>query len=209
MRSPDAVDRQLGTATYLIDFLALRVGGEKDTGMFVEYFDFTSCSFPGENEEADTVGCCSLRVEHTTLNSETEEVTFDFLGKDSIRYFNTVKAFKNLVGFCKGKKPDEDVFDRINEELQQQQQGSSTKIKTKKITKAQPDLVGAAAAAAASGAAAAATEGGRGAADVAGATKNEKFNDRGEKEESEEAPILDINLSDVNQLVQFYNDANR
>ncbi|KAL8449111.1 hypothetical protein Emed_003262 [Eimeria media] len=235
MRSPDAVDRQLGTATYLIDFLALRVGGEKDT-----------------DEEADTVGCCSLRVEHTTLNSETEEVTFDFLGKDSIRYFNTVKAFKNLVGFCKGKKPDEDVFDRINstslnnhlkqlmpglsakmfrtynasitlqqelqklqptlrlfkEEAQQQQQGG-TKVKTKKVVKAQPDLVGAAAAAASSGAAAAATEEGRGAVDAAGTVKNEKLNEKGEKEKEEEAPILDINLSDVNQLVQFYNDANR
>jgi len=39
-------ERQLGSATYLIDKLALRVGNEKD-----------------ENE-ADTVGCCSLRVEH-------------------------------------------------------------------------------------------------------------------------------------------------
>lgn len=46
----------------------------------------------GADEEADTVGCCSLRVEHTSLNKDTEEVTFDFLGKDSIRYFNTVKV---------------------------------------------------------------------------------------------------------------------
>ena len=38
--------RMLGTATYLIDKLALRVGNEKD------------------EDEADTVGCCSLRVEH-------------------------------------------------------------------------------------------------------------------------------------------------
>jgi DNA topoisomerase-1 len=43
-------NRQLGTATYLIDTLALRVGNEK------------------EDDEADTVGCCSLRVEHITLN---------------------------------------------------------------------------------------------------------------------------------------------
>ncbi|KAL8440301.1 hypothetical protein Efla_007191 [Eimeria flavescens] len=228
MRSGDAVDRQLGTATYLIDFLALRVGGEKDT-----------------DEEADTVGCCSLRVEHTTLNSETEEVTFDFLGKDSIRYFNTVKidsqAFKNLVAFCKGKKPDQDVFDRINstslnnhlkqlmpglsakmfrtynasitlqqelqklqptlrlfkEELQQQQQLGRVKAKTKKVAKTQPDLVGAAVAAAATATAATtADEEGEGSEDAV-------------KKEEEEPPVLDINLSDVNQLVQFYNDANR
>ncbi|KFG56601.1 DNA topoisomerase I, partial [Toxoplasma gondii RUB] len=97
----NSLDRQLGTATYLIDVLALRVGGEKDT-----------------DEEADTVGCCSLRVEHLTFDTEKQEVTFDFLGKDSIRYFNTVKVhpqvFKNVVGFCKGKKPEDDVFDKIN-----------------------------------------------------------------------------------------------
>ncbi|KAF8819618.1 hypothetical protein IE077_000754, partial [Cardiosporidium cionae] len=74
MKSNDSMDRQLGTATYLIDFLALRVGGEKDT-----------------DEEADTVGCCSLRVEHITFKEEKDEIQLDFLGKDSIRYFNTVK----------------------------------------------------------------------------------------------------------------------
>jgi len=42
----DTKNKQLGTATYLIDKLALRVGNEK-----------------GE-DEADTQGCCSLRVEH-------------------------------------------------------------------------------------------------------------------------------------------------
>ncbi|KAL8451964.1 hypothetical protein Emag_002536 [Eimeria magna] len=96
----------------------------------------------------------------------------------------------------------------FKEELQQQQQGS-TRVKTKKVVKAQPDLVGAAAAAAASGAAAAATEEGRGAAEAAGSVKHERLNEKGETKEAEEAPILDINLSDVNQLVQFYNDANR
>jgi len=42
--------------------LALRAGNEKDT-----------------DEEADTVGCCSLRVEHITLR-EPNTVIFDFLG---------------------------------------------------------------------------------------------------------------------------------
>jgi DNA topoisomerase-1 len=46
MQSDDLTDNQLGVCTYLIDKLALRVGNEK-----------------GE-DEADTVGCCSLRVEH-------------------------------------------------------------------------------------------------------------------------------------------------
>jgi len=43
------VEKQLGTATYLIDRLALRVGNEKS------------------EDEADTVGTCSLRVEHIEL----------------------------------------------------------------------------------------------------------------------------------------------
>lgn len=101
MRSGDITQRQLGTATYLIDFLALRVGGEKDT-----------------DEEADTVGCCSLRVEHITFNKEEKSITLDFLGKDSIRYYNTVvidpAAFNNLTIFCKNKDKMENVFDQIN-----------------------------------------------------------------------------------------------
>jgi len=38
------------TAVWIIDNLAIRAGNEKDT-----------------TEEADTVGCCSLRIEHITL----------------------------------------------------------------------------------------------------------------------------------------------
>eukprot|EP00452_MALV-II_sp_L67-6_P000188 gene189-3_t len=60
--------RQPGTCAYFIDRLALRVGGEKNT-----------------DEEADTVGCCSLRVEHVRLNMESfkqnrPKITLDFLG---------------------------------------------------------------------------------------------------------------------------------
>lgn len=47
----DNVIRQRATALYLIDKLALRVGNEKDA-----------------DEEADTVGCCSLRVEVHTMS---------------------------------------------------------------------------------------------------------------------------------------------
>ncbi len=52
--------------------LALRVGNEKD------------------EDEADTVGCCSLRIEHVKLFDKIDGigenvVEFDFLGKDSIR----------------------------------------------------------------------------------------------------------------------------
>jgi DNA topoisomerase-1 len=91
--------KMLGTATYLIDKLALRVGNEKS------------------DDEADTVGCCSLRVEHIRI-LPNNQVGFDFLGKDSMRYFNTVtvdeQVWKNMQSFTLGKKPADDLFDRIN-----------------------------------------------------------------------------------------------
>ncbi|HLD77965.1 MAG TPA: DNA topoisomerase I, partial [archaeon] len=71
MKSKDEFEKQRGTALWVIDKLALRVGNEK-----------------GE-EEADTVGCCSLRVEHIKLLGDLQ-LEFDFLGKDSMRYHNVV-----------------------------------------------------------------------------------------------------------------------
>jgi len=94
--------KQLACALYLIDNLALRVGNEK-----------------GE-DEADTVGVCSLRVEHVELLDDNF-IGLDFLGKDSIRYQNKVKVheyvYKALSTFIKGKKKDEDIFDEINTNL--------------------------------------------------------------------------------------------
>tara|TARA_R110002050_G_scaffold85289_2_gene182004 strand:+ start:1964 stop:2188 length:225 start_codon:yes stop_codon:yes gene_type:complete len=71
LKSKKEVERQFATAMWVIDKLALRVGNEK-----------------GE-DEADTVGCCSLRKEHISLVPPSRLV-FDFLGKDSMRYFNEV-----------------------------------------------------------------------------------------------------------------------
>jgi DNA topoisomerase-1 len=94
--------KQLGCALYLIDNLALRVGNEK-----------------GE-DEADTVGVCSLRIEHIEL-IEPNTVKLDFLGKDSIRYENKVKVddnvFNALFLFSRNKKKDDDLFDKINPSL--------------------------------------------------------------------------------------------
>jgi DNA topoisomerase-1 len=98
-RSVDEKTKQLACALYLIDNLALRVGNEK-----------------GE-DEADTVGVCSLRVEHIKL-LEDNKISLDFLGKDSVRYVNTVKidpdVFVVINKFIKGKKPSEELFDLIN-----------------------------------------------------------------------------------------------
>ncbi|XP_074685649.1 DNA topoisomerase I, mitochondrial isoform X3 [Strix aluco] len=104
--------------------LALRAGNEKEEG-----------------ETADTVGCCSLRVEHIRLHPELDGqehvVEFDFLGKDSIRYYNKVSVekmvFKNLQLFMKNKDPSDDLFDRLNtsilnRHLQSLMDGLSAKV---------------------------------------------------------------------------------
>lgn len=100
LRSQVMGDRQRATAIYLIDKLALRAGNEKDT----------------ENE-AETVGCCSLKYQHVTLR-EPQTIIFDFLGKDSIRYYDEVEVekqvFKNIKLFKKSPKGEgDDIFDRL------------------------------------------------------------------------------------------------
>ena len=93
------VERQKATAVYLIDQFALRAGNEK-----------------GE-DEAETVGCCSLKYENVTLKPPNT-VVFDFLGKDSIRFYDEVQVdlqvFKNLKIFKKApKKNGDEIFDRL------------------------------------------------------------------------------------------------
>ena len=103
--SGDEYERQLGTCMWIIDRLALRVGGDK------------------EEDEADTVGTCSLRPEHVTFPSDTQ-VELNFLGKDSMRYHNVIdvsrygdvglRVLANLKRFCKGKEKDADIFDMVD-----------------------------------------------------------------------------------------------
>ncbi|KAG8469576.1 hypothetical protein KFE25_006031 [Diacronema lutheri] len=91
--------QQRSVAVYLIDQLALRVGNEKNT-----------------DEEADTVGCCSLRVEHVTLHADNK-LELRFLGKDSIEFHQTVEVAKGvhtlLGSFCRKKEPQDNLFDQI------------------------------------------------------------------------------------------------
>ncbi|KAJ8611821.1 hypothetical protein MRB53_037734 [Persea americana] len=91
LKSEQMAERQRATAVYLIDQFALRAGNEK-----------------GE-DEADTVGCCSLKFEHVTLRPPNK-VIFDFLGKDSIRFYDEVEVdpqvFKNLKIFKRAPKKD-------------------------------------------------------------------------------------------------------
>lgn len=117
LKSKDSETKQLATATWVIDRLALRVGGEKDT-----------------EEEADTVGCCSLRVEHLHFDpneegGDNQEIELEFLGKDSMLYKQTIdfgaelynensgmgsQVYQNLKKFCSKKKKTDEVFDSIN-----------------------------------------------------------------------------------------------
>ena len=99
LKSEMMADRQQATAMYFIDQFALRAGNEKG------------------DDEADTVGCCSLKYEHITLK-EPNKVIFDFLGKDSIRFHEEFEVdpqvFKNLKIFKKAPKQEgDDIFDRL------------------------------------------------------------------------------------------------
>jgi len=67
LKAEATADRQRATAMYLIDRFALRAGNEKG------------------DDEADTVGCCSLKYENVTLRPPNV-VIFDF-------WVKTVSAF--------------------------------------------------------------------------------------------------------------------
>ncbi|KAG6637695.1 hypothetical protein CIPAW_11G196000 [Carya illinoinensis] len=97
--SKDVMKRQIAVATYLIDKLALRAGNEKD------------------DDEADTVGCCTLKVENVKAVAPNT-LEFNFLGKDSIRYENKVEVelpvYKAIIQFQAGKRGSDDLFDQLD-----------------------------------------------------------------------------------------------
>ena len=100
MKSKNQKISRISTACYLIYRTAMRVGDEKDP------------------DEADTVGATTLRKEHIKITDNVIE--FDFLGKDSVRWQETViaeghdKQFqKNLKKLVEKKKPKDDIFDDI------------------------------------------------------------------------------------------------
>ncbi len=96
----DSKNSNVATACYLIYRTAMRVGDEKD------------------EDEADTVGATTLRKEHIKITSDAIE--FDFLGKDSVRWQETLKAEgddkqfqENLKKLIEKKKPSEEIFHNI------------------------------------------------------------------------------------------------
>lgn len=100
LASPDPMRRKIATVCYLIDNLKMRVGDEKD------------------EDEADTVGATTLRSEHVKI-SEDGEVTFDFLGKDSVRWLKTIRPPAQVVETLKefkGTKRQSLLFQGIRSE---------------------------------------------------------------------------------------------
>ena len=100
MKNKDEKISRIATACYLIYRTSMRVGDEKDP------------------DEADTVGATTLRKEHIKITSDTIE--FDFLGKDSVRWQETLtveghdKQFQeNLKKLIEKKKPKDEIFDDI------------------------------------------------------------------------------------------------
>jgi DNA topoisomerase-1 len=101
MRSRELRDRKIATACFLIERLAMRVGDEKD------------------EDEADTVGASTLRVEHLIF-PKPNTVDFDFFGKDYVRWQKRLEvdpsesiAIDNLKEFCSGKQSEDLIFDGI------------------------------------------------------------------------------------------------
>ena len=101
MKSEDEKIRKIATVCYIIDKLVMRVGDEKN------------------EDEADTVGASTLRVEHVKFNPKSIE--FDFLGKDSVKWQKSIQISEadtsfvnNMKEFTKNKSKEELIFDGIN-----------------------------------------------------------------------------------------------
>jgi len=118
LASRDEQTRKMATVCYLIDRLCMRVGDEKD------------------EDEADTVGATTLRVEHVMVKNR--EITFDFLGKDSVKWLKVLKdvepcVIENFKEFLRGKKSEDLIFDgitssRVNSYLSSIVPGLSAKV---------------------------------------------------------------------------------
>jgi len=99
--SKDERTRQVATVCYLIDTLGMRVGDEKD------------------EDEADTVGASTLRVEHVKIADHGLE--FNFLGKDSVPWHKRdtppPSVLRNVREFAAGKTPDSLIFHGIDSSM--------------------------------------------------------------------------------------------
>jgi len=113
--SADLEIRKIATVCWLILKVNIRVGDEKDPG------------------EADTVGAITLRPEH--IKAEGKMLSFDFLGKDCVRWEKQVEAppivIRNIQEFSKENR--EYLFEGINSRkvsrfLSQKMEGLTAKV---------------------------------------------------------------------------------
>ena len=101
LSSKDEQKRQLATISYLIDWVGMRVGDEKD------------------EDEADTVGATTLRVEHVKV--EGTRLVLDFIGKDSVPWSKAIEpppaVLRNIRAFTSSKKQGQLIFDDISSNM--------------------------------------------------------------------------------------------
>ena len=92
--------KQLSTAVYLLDILAIRPGTDKD-----------------EKKESDTLGLTTLKCENIKFGLDST-ATFDFTGKSGVPFKKQVKlseqVYKNLKTLCKDKPKTSKIFPDIN-----------------------------------------------------------------------------------------------
>ena len=99
LKSSDKKMKQLATALYFIDKFALRVGNEKG------------------DDEVDTVGVSSLRIEHIELLGG-DKIRLNFLGKDSVKYDRLLNidhpVYVNIEEFMQNKEMNTQLFDLVS-----------------------------------------------------------------------------------------------
>jgi DNA topoisomerase-1 len=92
--------RQLATAVYLLDVLAIRPGTEKD-----------------EAKEAGTLGLTTLKCGNIKFEGNSE-ITVDFVGKSSIQFTKSFvvedMAYENLKRLCKAKGASAKIFPNVD-----------------------------------------------------------------------------------------------
>lgn len=100
MGSENQIKRELATATYLLDVIAIRPGTEKD-----------------EKTESDTKGLTTLTCENISFG-EDKKITLNFMGKSSIPFIKTFTvtklAYKNLKSLCENKKGSKKLFKNVD-----------------------------------------------------------------------------------------------
>ncbi|MFH0848389.1 MAG: DNA topoisomerase I [archaeon] len=132
LTSRDPSRKKIATVCYLIDELKMRVGDEKDS------------------DEADTVGATTLRAEHVKILDDGR-VRFDFLGKDSVRWIQTItpqSAVLDNLRECIGTKRRALLFegvrsDKVNEFFNEIMPGLTAKVfRTYHASKAVKEYLG-------------------------------------------------------------------